>query len=96
MTKLHVQFERIRPFDDCNGRVGRMLMFKACLRHGITSFILDGKRRHMYLEGIRHWNEDSDILTEVWLAALNRFSGQIDLQELLKQHSEFMRMRKSE
>ena len=93
---FHVRFERIRPFDDCNGRVGRMIMFKECLRHGITPFILDDKRRHQYLEGIRHWDEDPDILTEVCLAAQDRFSAQIDLQELLKRHGEFTRMRKHE
>ena len=93
---FHVRFERIRPFDDCNGRVGRMIMFKECLRHGITPFILDDKRRHQYLEGIRHWDEDPNILTEVCLAAQDRFSAQIDLQELLKRHGEYTRMRKHE
>jgi Fic family protein len=89
---FHVRLEHIRPFDNCNGRVGRMIMFKECLRHGITPFILDDKRRHKYLEGIRHWDENPDILTEVCLAAQDRFSAQIDLQELLRRHGDFMRL----
>ena len=80
---LHVKFERIRPFEDCNGRVGRLLMFKECLRHNVTPFILDDKRRTGYLEGIRQWNVDRSILMDVCIDAQMRFEAQIELQGLL-------------
>lgn len=59
---FHVRFERIRPFDDGSGKIGRLLMFKECLRHGVTPFILDDKRRSAYLEGLRLWDLDRSVL----------------------------------
>lgn len=49
---FHVRFERIRPFADYNGRVGRLIMLKECLRFGIDPFIIDDKRRGAYIRGI--------------------------------------------
>ena len=79
---FHVQFERIFPFEDGNGRIGRLIMFKECLRHDVLPFILDDKRRKGYLTGLREWDEDSYVLTEVILEAQERFSRQIALQDL--------------
>ena len=79
---FHVQFERIFPFEDGNGRVGRLIMFKECLRHDVLPFILDDKRRKGYLTGLREWDEDSYVLTEVILEAQERFSRQVALQDL--------------
>jgi len=79
---FHVRFERIFPFDDCNGRVGRLIMFKECLRHDVMLFILDDKRRSRYLQGIREWNEDPSILSEVVMEAQSRYDAQIELQKL--------------
>lgn len=81
---FHVQFEHIHPFDDYNGRVGRVLMLKECLRHDIMPFIIDDKRRTGYLDGIRRWDEDRSILTDVCMEAQTRFDAQIALQSLLK------------
>jgi len=66
---FHVKFERIRPYEDCNGRVGRLIMLKECLRHGIIPFIIDDKRRTDYLDGIRCWDDDPDILMDVCIEA---------------------------
>ena len=59
---FHVQFERIRPFDDYNGRVGRQLMLKECLRNNIDPFIIDNKRRSEYNAGIAEWDTNPEIL----------------------------------
>lgn len=50
---FHVRFERTFPFEDGNGRIGRLLMFKECLRHDVMPFIIDDKRRGRYLEGLK-------------------------------------------
>ena len=79
---FHVRFERLAPFDDYNGLVGRLIMFKECLRHDVMPFIIDDKRRTDYLEGIRQWDQDRSILTDIVLDCQARFEAQIALQRL--------------
>ena len=86
---FHVRFERIFPFDDCNGRISRLIMFKECLRNEMMPFILDDKRRSRYLEGIRSWDENRSILMEVVTEAQGRFEYQISQQDLLEHGAKF-------
>ena len=79
---FHVRFEEIFPFEDGNGRVGRLILFKECLRHDIMPFIIDDKRRSRYLRGIKEWHDDHYELVDVVMEAQDRFEAQIELQKL--------------
>ena len=82
---FHVKLETIFPFEDGNGRIGRLILFKECLRHGLTPFILDDKRRGRYLEGIRNWDINPQCLLQVVAEAQGRFKSQEILQDLVEQ-----------
>ena len=79
---FHVRFEEIFPFEDGNGRIGRLILFKECLRHDIMPFIIDDKRRSRYLRGIKEWHTDRYELVDVVMEAQDRFEAQIELQKL--------------
>ena len=79
---FHVRFEEIFPFEDGNGRIGRLIMFKECLRHGTMPFIIDDKRRSRYLRGIKEWHDDRYELADVVMEAQDRFEAQVELQKL--------------
>ena len=81
---FHARFEAIHPFEDGNGRVGRLLMVKECLRHGIDPFIIDDKHRGEYNRGIAKWTYFPSILIDVAEIAQTRFRNQkatFDLME---------------
>lgn len=81
---FHVHFEKIHPFDDYNGRVGRLIMVKECLRYGIVPFIVDDKHRGEYNKGIKCWNTNRSVLRNACLKAQERFNRQLELQRLLQ------------
>ena len=58
---FHVKFERIHPFQDGNGRVGRLIMFKECLKYNIVPFIIDESLKMYYYRGLKEWNKKSVI-----------------------------------
>lgn len=90
LLDFHVQFERIAPFEDGNGRVGRLIMFKECLRHDIMPFIIDDKKRKAYLEGIEAWDDEKVIFYELMQETQKRFADQIKLQDLHEHGQNFL------
>ena len=74
------------PFDDYNGRVGRIIIVKECLRHGIIPFIIDDKHRGEYNKGIKCWTTNPTVLREVCLKAQDRFKRQIEFQKLYQRN----------
>ena len=75
---FHVRFESIHPFQDGNGRVGRLIMFKECLRNGIVPFIIDDDMKLFYYRGLHEWNGEKGYLTDTCLAAQDKFKKYLD------------------
>lgn len=84
IVDFHAEFEIIHPFSDYNGRVGRLIIIKECLRHGIDPFIIDDKHRGAYNRGICNWISDRSQLTKVALDAQKRFQGKMALCNLFQ------------
>jgi len=75
---FHVRFERIHPFQDGNGRVGRLLMFKECLKHDIVPFIIDERHKLYYCRGLKEWDNEPGFLTDTCLSAQDQFKQWLD------------------
>ena len=70
---FHVRIERIHPFQDGNGRVGRLIMFKECLANGIIPFIITEELKLFYYRGLREWGHINGYLTDTCLAAQDQY-----------------------
>lgn len=75
---FHVQFERIHPFQDGNGRVGRLIMFKECLKYNIVPFIIEDKLKLFYYRGLKEWGKEKGYLMDICLAAQDRYKAYLD------------------
>ena len=78
IIEFHVRFERIHPFQDGNGRVGRLIMFKECLKYGIVPFIIEDKIKMFYYRGLKEWNQEKGYLTDTCLSAQDTFKNYLD------------------
>ena len=73
IIEFHYMFERIHPFQDGNGRVGRLIMFKECLKNNIVPFIIDESLKEFYYRGLKEWKNERGYLLDTCLTAQDRF-----------------------
>ena len=78
ISEFHVKFERMHPFQDGNGRVGRLIMFKECLKYNIVPFIIEDNLKLYYYRGLKEWNQEKGYLTDTCLAAQDKYKAYLD------------------
>ena len=78
LLQFHYEFERIHPFQDGNGRVGRLILFKECLRNGIVPFIIEDDIKEFYYRGLQEWKNEKGYLRDTCLTAQDRFRKYMD------------------
>lgn len=78
ILEFHYRFEMIHPFQDGNGRVGRLVLFKECLRNGIVPFIIHDELKMFYYRGLQQWPEERGFLRDTCVAAQEQFQQYLD------------------
>ena len=78
IVAFHVAFERIHPFQDGNGRIGRLILFKECLKYNIVPFILEDDLKLFYYRGLKEWDQEKGYLLDTCLTAQDRFKVYLD------------------
>lgn len=78
IIELHQRFESIHPFQDGNGRVGRLIMFKECLANGHVPFIITEDLKFFYYRGLKEWNNVRGYLIDTCLTAQDNFKALLD------------------
>ena len=78
IVDFHVRFERIHPFQDGNGRVGRLIMLKECLKNSIVPFIVTDDLKAFYYRGLAQWDNEKGYLLDTCLIAQDRFKNWLD------------------
>lgn len=78
ILNFHVRFESIHPFQDGNGRVGRLIMFKECLKHNIVPFIITEELKMFYNRGIKEWKNERGYLRDTCLTGQDAMKISLD------------------
>ena len=78
ILEFHVNFEQIHPFQDANGRVGRLILFKECLKYNIVPFIIEDDLKLFYYRGLKEWDDEKGYLTDTCLTAQDRYKAYLD------------------
>ena len=82
VISLHADFEYIHPFQDGNGRVGRLVALKECLRHGIIPFIIEDSKKQFYYRGLSEWKNEKGWLTDTCLDGQDTFIRLLDMLDI--------------
>ena len=83
IVEFHVEFERIHPFQDGNGRVGRLIAFKECLKNNIVPFIILDKYKMYYYRGLKEWDDQKGYLLDTCLLG----------QDIIKEYLDYFRIK---
>lgn len=78
LLDFHYKFEGIHPFQDGNGRIGRLLLFKDCLKYNIVPFIIDEELKLFYYRGLKEWTNERGYLRDTCLTAQDKFKKYLD------------------
>ena len=78
LLDFHYKFECIHPFQDGNGRIGRLLLFKECLKYNIVPFIIDEELKLFYYRGLKEWMNERGYLRDTCLMAQDKFKLYLD------------------